>query len=116
MNKEINHRICELYNYNVGIALNILFDCINTENNLSRLEAAKKLIAREIELERFEYWIEPTDYNLPRYFDSIEPEFEPYFEVLSNNVYSAIHYLYGGYNEIRLMKCLDCIEKEIKLL
>lgn len=113
MNKDLNIRICEVYNYNIGRVLNLLFNYISTENNLSSLEAAKNLIKREIESERLEYWIEPMDYNLPSCFDSTEPEFVLYFEVLSKNVYSAIHEIYGGYNKRRLLKCLEYIENEI---
>ena len=114
MNKELNAKICECYNYNVGTALNLLFNCIDTESNLNRLEAAKKLIKREIELERFEYWFEQLDYNLPKHFDNFESDFGYVFEVLSKNVWSAIHEIYGGYNKRRLFKCLEYIENEIE--
>lgn len=117
MNKELNNQICECYNYNVGTALNLLFNCIDTESNLNRLEAAKKLIEREIELERFEYWIEPYDFDkLPIRFDNFIPEFANHFEVLSKNVYSAIHEIYGGYSKRKLLKCLEYIENEILLI
>ena len=92
MNKELNARICECYNYNVGTALNLLFNCIDTESNFNRLEAAKKLIKREIELERVEYWVDFSITVLDRYFDDLDIKIN-----FSKNIHSAIYEIYGGF-------------------
>lgn len=113
MNNNLIQQICEMYNFNVGNALFLLIICEDSGNKLNSLEAAKMLIKREIEFERYEYSVNPKDYNLPQEFDSTENEFENYFESASKNVYSAIYELYGFYDKKRLLKCLEYIDNEI---
>lgn len=106
MENKLIQEICELYNFNIGTALKLLFEYQTSENKLESLEVAKKLIKREIEFERFEHSFNPKDYYLPSYYDDL-------FLDLPKNIDPAIYHLYGYYDKKRLLKCLEYIDNEI---
>jgi hypothetical protein len=103
-------KIAELYNFNVGNAIKYLWRCEYKGNKKQDLQKAAFYIQREIDRDiEVEYWVDFKGTGLSMYFDELNLEF-------SNNIYSALYLIYGGYNKKKLENCLFCINKEIEIL
>lgn len=105
MNSKTKQNIIESYNFNIGVAIALIFkrkDLKHVRNHIKR------------ELERMfdgetkeEYWCENWKHGL--YFSESDLDY-------GTNLNNALSAVWGGYTKKRLEMCLEHVNKEIELL
>ena len=105
MNSKQKQNIIESYNFNIGVAIALIFkrkDLKHVRNHI------KRELERMFECQtKDEFWCENWKHGL--YFSESDLDY-------GTNLNRALYAIWGGYTKKRLEMCLEHVNKEIELL